>query len=354
MMMFLIVTSIVLCKAESSTDTLSGFKEKYIKQEIFLGKWGTKQREFGLRIEKHQNWHITNGVGSYDVLPISYEEIEKIPKEELGKTIFIYMWGPRGIDVDKDENIYILDCINKRIMKYNSEGNFITSIDYEFKDWSANLLYIDSQGDIYVGGRRYGGIRRLTPEGKLLEKLSIKEEIYLGIYQKAGNIYSLSSSENVPVATLKKGIDKKKQSNDLRKEKLLKIIKTKKLIKKSKDSLFSDAHFDLSSLSSDNKQGGTIIVEGVYHKQIPLGVNKNNHLFIFCERGKRENSHGEIREYDVDGKLINVVNLKSLSESWTTEKFSTNLRHVAISDEGNIYQVFTKKEGVYVVKWQSK
>jgi len=72
---------------------------EYVPKVIIQGKWGNKPGEFGV-------WG------------------EMIEGEEI-------TYGPSGIAVDSKGNIYILDMVNERIQKFDSEGKYLLSIPVE-------------------------------------------------------------------------------------------------------------------------------------------------------------------------------------------------------------------------------
>ena len=76
--------------------------------------------------------------------------------------------GPRGICVDSAGWIYV--TAQNKILLFNPDGEYAKEISYEVnKDVYWSGITLDEQGNIIV---RYNGIHVLSPEGKLLKKIS--------------------------------------------------------------------------------------------------------------------------------------------------------------------------------------
>ncbi len=65
------------------------------------------------------------------------------------------MEGPKGIAIDSEGYIYILDALNKRVLKFSQEGTYIRAINLDNfnNELSGNLenrLFIDSEGNFFI------------------------------------------------------------------------------------------------------------------------------------------------------------------------------------------------------------
>jgi len=116
---------------EESTGTID--VEEYTPKEIIQGQWGTRPGEFG---------HIL------------VQAPGEVPEEQAPPKIIV---GPDCMFVDKEDNIYILDQINKRLQKFSSTGIFLTAIPLAFpEDVILNDIatftetYVDMAGFIYM------------------------------------------------------------------------------------------------------------------------------------------------------------------------------------------------------------
>ena len=95
--------------------------EEFVPKVIIEGKWGTGAGEFG----------IQHGSG-----------IEGDDRD----------YSPNSIAVDSKGNIYILDMVNNRIQKFNSEGKYLLSIQVdswkgETRIWHDKIVYNEYLGD---------------------------------------------------------------------------------------------------------------------------------------------------------------------------------------------------------------
>lgn len=125
------------------------------------------------------------------------------------------------IAVDSKGNIYVGDSVNNRVLKYDSNGNFMTEIILKsFDEWPyKNIpdIHIDDKDNLYIPLLRKEQIVKFGPNGKLisildLSKAGVAEKNVHGVVQlnakktfnikkiivdKIGNVYVLGSEDNV-------------------------------------------------------------------------------------------------------------------------------------------------------------
>jgi DNA-binding beta-propeller fold protein YncE len=81
--------------------------------------------------------------------------------------------GPHDIEVDKEGYVYIPDCYNNRIQKFDSSGKFIMKWGSNGKDngqfKSPDSIKIDSSGNIYVVDY-FNGIQKFDSNGKFITR----------------------------------------------------------------------------------------------------------------------------------------------------------------------------------------
>jgi DNA-binding beta-propeller fold protein YncE len=113
--------------------------------------------------------------------------------------------NPADIFVDSQFNVWIADTGNNRIVKFDSEGNYLA--EYGTADDAGKLnapegIFISDKGDIWVADRGNGRLVRYTPDGtfvaefgkpdsKLLEEDQVYQPSKL-VIDKRGYIYVLN------------------------------------------------------------------------------------------------------------------------------------------------------------------
>ncbi len=110
-----------------------------------------------------------------------------------------YFSNPQDIFIDKNDNIYIVDTGNRRIVKMNS--NYETVGIYYGPDKAFKApqgIFVDDDGDMYVADTENNRIVHMDPDGKLVEEFGNPEsELNTGeifepsklIVSKTGYIY---------------------------------------------------------------------------------------------------------------------------------------------------------------------
>jgi len=132
--------------------------EKFVEDTFISAKWGNGNGEFGY-----------------------FQQ----PKDK-----FYPDMGPNAIGVDKNENIYILDAVNRRINVFAKDGKYKTSVPlsslgkYKIFDPANNELYIDSSGYIYIRTQFLdfpfpnSAVVKLGPDGELLHQYIPTAELH--------------------------------------------------------------------------------------------------------------------------------------------------------------------------------
>lgn len=93
------------------------------------------------------------------------------------------LWSPSGLTVDAQDNVYVSDSTNRRIMKYDASGNFLMGIGYNTPWFAPSAapavaalanavghvhpygLDLDRYGNIYVGGYSQHRLHIFNPSG---------------------------------------------------------------------------------------------------------------------------------------------------------------------------------------------
>ena len=132
---------------------------------------GTIKEENGTKVIKNPQWPM------YGELKFELEEDLRIGNEEDDNYYFY-----RGFDfvVDAAGNIYIFDRADFRIQKFDMNGKYIQTIGRrgqgpgEFQDLFARL-FLDSEGNLYVKGRRK--IQKFNRQGEFENSIPLKMNI---------------------------------------------------------------------------------------------------------------------------------------------------------------------------------
>ncbi len=128
-------------------------KERYVRHEIFLGKWGTGNGQIGFKEETF--------VSSYG--------------DVAGKVVL-----PDTIAVDKEGNIYLADILNHRIQKFSPEGKFLMKIGgkEDPNRYFENIrdIEVDLEGNIYISNNDQKRVIQFGPDGQFKREFLFAEE----------------------------------------------------------------------------------------------------------------------------------------------------------------------------------
>ncbi|PKN00002.1 MAG: hypothetical protein CVU78_03500 [Elusimicrobia bacterium HGW-Elusimicrobia-2] len=117
---------------KSSPQTGAEQYEVYVPTVVIQAKWGTKAGEFG-----------------YKIVPAHGEVLHGKEKSKI-------IVGPTCISVNENGEIYVLDTVNKRVLKYDKQGEFIDAINLElpediiYDNYAFQEMYIGKNGHIYL------------------------------------------------------------------------------------------------------------------------------------------------------------------------------------------------------------
>jgi DNA-binding beta-propeller fold protein YncE len=119
---------------------------------------------------------------------------------QLGEPIG--MWGPRAIIVDAQGNLYVTDTGNKRVQKFDPEGNFLGQwggggVIEGYMDEPVGLA-MDAQGNFYVADTWNRRIQKFDINFTFVkawpiagwESQSIVNKPYLAVDREAGLVYA--------------------------------------------------------------------------------------------------------------------------------------------------------------------
>lgn len=113
--------------------------------------------------------YVLDSSGRRVPIPITYD-VEKVFKyfgEEAGQ-----MSNPQDLFIDGQDNIYVVDTGNSRILKLNRKGEVLRV----FKDIEGTSLnepegiYVDNDGDMFIADTGNGRVVHISSEGKYVEQ----------------------------------------------------------------------------------------------------------------------------------------------------------------------------------------
>ncbi|TYO95042.1 NHL repeat-containing protein [Geothermobacter ehrlichii] len=88
------------------------------------------------------------------------------------------LYGPQGIAIDKDDNVFVAEQFNARVQVFDADGNykyrFGTRGDQLFQFEGPRGLAFDSEGHLYVAETRKAALLIFTPDGKPLTAIGGK------------------------------------------------------------------------------------------------------------------------------------------------------------------------------------
>lgn len=157
--------------------------QKFNSNGTFITAWGTKgtgEAQFS------EPYYITIDEDSYIyVSDTGNDRIQKFTSEG----VFVTQWGaegtrdgqfnePHGITSDKNGYIYVADVGNACIQKFTSEGQFILKwrgeeIDetgYGFNGWGFHGITADDAGNIYIPDSSIQSVLKFTSDGAFISK----------------------------------------------------------------------------------------------------------------------------------------------------------------------------------------
>ena len=120
--------------------------------------------------------YVTNGTSERQYVPDSYviaDIINNIGDPENRQNAFK---KPLDLFIDKDDNLYIVDSGNSRVVKYNADHECIAIFKCPGKAFkNPQGIFVGDDGDMYVADTDNNRIVHLDPEGNLIEEFTNPE-----------------------------------------------------------------------------------------------------------------------------------------------------------------------------------
>lgn len=302
----------------------------YVQKQIIFALWGSDKGRIGL-----------------------YEE--NMGAGRTGEDSF-FRGGPTNIAFDKNSNIYIGDSVNKRIVKFDNKGQYLTSILVAKDDNIFLSQFQVEDGDIYVletivNERKVAishTLQQYNDKGKVINSNQLSEQIDFAfgeLHIRNGNIYMVDphGSQLNYIGSKSEIFSLSEQQRSYRGIPMRDGITYLYYGPTDDDKEYRIRLFDKFGAEKDR-----------VNIQIPRGLvaidtDKEDSIYLIADLSEHpytdSNPRIEIYKYTRDGVLL--ANIKSYGEYWTLTR-----RKVEIDDSGNIYHFLTKKDGVYVIKWE--
>lgn len=295
-------------KSHSNSEKSNFGVETYIQRQIIFAHWGSTENEMGLR-------------NIYS----------------LGD--FKFASGPSGIKIDQEGNIYIWDGVNEKIQKYDKNGKYLRKIVYSDFALKSNLLgvddfQIDNNSDIYflMHTLENGSVikdyfvRRYTPKRGVIDfPIYIRQEVLdlveKRIYIENGDVFIASSASLEGWQILNKG-----------------AIVSLSLQKIRKQMPCQEGRYE-SSRKIESEETGIAFAFDRY-----CNIYLIRDLSAISALGPQDWDQ-KIYKYDIKGDLLAEVKLE-LDHLWYRRD------NISIDEYGNIYQLLSRPEGAYVMKWE--
>ncbi|MCX7699237.1 MAG: NHL repeat-containing protein, partial [Candidatus Goldbacteria bacterium] len=167
-----------------------------------IAQWGDEGEldfPFGLAVTPDNRFIYISNVNSNEIRKY------KLP-DNNENWVLIKRWGkegdahgefnqPSGICLDVYGNLYVADAYNGRIQKFNSEGEYISEINYSKTGfWRPRNVFVGLQNMIYVANTGKFNMCQFDYSGKMLyDFVDMKGEVFGIIQDKEGFIYVANS-----------------------------------------------------------------------------------------------------------------------------------------------------------------
>lgn len=180
----------------------------------YLRSWGRDLdfgNEHGLRVDRHDNVWITDN-GKHTVLKFSNdgELLMTLGKEGEAGTTDDTFDRPADIAFGPNDELYVADGYgNSRVVKYDAEGNFVTTWgtpgtgESEFD--LVHSIAVDSQGNVYASDRENNRIQIFDEDGNFLRMwthLGATQNIFITPDDEVWVITHRDNVENITYDTL--------------------------------------------------------------------------------------------------------------------------------------------------------
>ncbi|MBC8229038.1 hypothetical protein H8E77_05775 [bacterium] len=262
--------------------------------------------------------------------------------------------GPQRFDVDKQGTFYLLDSVNRRVIRYDGNGTYISSFFIKEAAGITNDILVQSNL-IYILNLPVHKVLQYTITGKFLNEYRIPNEIVLNPNPKEGTIIGLDldSRGNIVIETAdhvfhqiaykynyygKQGKRGEKYYIVNNRSQCIEILGSNG-IEDRKISISVTDFLDAFSL-------GNVDAFFCYL----AGIDNMNNLYVETHLFRNKNIWKAVGKYSSEGKLLSVI---PLADPKITQAFIPihNFKQIKVSEEGDIYYLFTSPDYVKIMRY---
>ncbi len=270
---------------------------------------------------------------------------------EFGNDLTSAPQGPISFAVDKNENIYVLDQINKRVQQFDKSGNYVSmfTIDSQF----VCDIDLDDKSNVYLlDGWVKKEVYKYDSVGKLLMTYQINPQIewITQLFVRDGNIYVEVERENLYlIGNTDTVVDKLKHFDNPLPGRIMKGP--------VKDKYLSAKHDNKNQITIKNIDRGKKILGEVnlgmdrpVSQIISLDSDANGNVYL-THRLMTEANDGTIIDDQLEMVVVSPTSKYLGKVQMPMKIFTDQFKIVTVSDSGNIYQMQTSEDGVKIIKW---
>lgn len=258
--------------------------------------------------------------------------------------------GPKSFDVDEDGNVYILDTVNGRVLRYNPKGEYVGSI--AVADVTPDDIGVRN-GQIYIFDRGSEKVWKYNLSGENIEIYTLPHaSTFGGIYfDYLKN--PLMRCDDISDVVYYYQIE---QNNRL-------IIKTDSAPSQYENVLLSaegisEGHIDVMDTLGNKVREIKInlppltAVEDKYFPLLGNDANRNTYILYFYQTEETHEWDSDLWKFDQQGNLLSSFNIGSIGELKDRQDTFPFVDY-RLSSQGDVYYMYHSKDFFRIFKFTS-